>query len=485
MRHSISTTARALFATLLFAAPALSQNGFVPEDVFVVTTHASTDGFTVTPGILKVAGGAGAASHVATLSTVLGSAQYDSFRKKIVFGGGATAAGIPNESLIVYSPLTGLEKINIGTSTTKVCAPVGDGRIYFFDKSLGNSDRLKFVDAAGIVHTVLNASGTAPYVEPSITHMIYEPATNSLFVNLLGAFCSPVVAAAPAILKIPLNANGTQLAGSTTYFDLCAIPTPGLSTDTWEPTQFGKGPNGKLTVGFDNNQNLLLGRMVVFDPVTLAYSAWAKNGPNDSSKTVCGYYHPASNTYRILEAFTDKIRAYAQGETGDGTSVATGISTPGNVGGLEYASAVLIPQPSVAGVSSFGSGTPGCNGSHEMFANSVPKIGNVAFQAHATNTPASALGLGLVGNAADFNGTDVFGLGFLVHIGVFTSTELLSFDALSNPAGIGVVAAPIPPSPFLVGMTYHMQTFWAWSGCTPPAWSGLSSSEGLSITIQP
>lgn len=477
MRHPLLPS---LFALASLGGLAAAQNGFIPEEVYVVTTHAAGTFATNVPGILRVSGGASA--QVASLTNVAGSAHYDPYRKKIVFAGIAAGAGIPTLSMIAYSPLTGLEKIDLGGLTARTLAPTADGRIYFMDASSGTAEPLYYVDAAGVVHTVLNATGTGPFKKSAVAEMIYDPVTQSIFLNR-GAISCGTALNVPEVTKVPLTPDGTQVAGPTTAFNICGIPNPGVSTDNWEAEQFSYGPNGTIAFAWDNNQNLKLGRMIVFDPVTLAYSIWAQNDYAGSGATDGGFYHAASNSFRILDTFNNVLRAFAQGESGAGTVVATGISSTAS--GTETTSAVLIPPPSVAGIANYGTGTPGCLGPQQLFANGIPKIGNGAFQVHTSRAPVGALGLALVGTVPDAPGADAFGLGFLVHVDLFASTELFGLDATSGPAGIGVVAAPLPNDAGLVGKSYDVQTIWAWSGCTPPAWSGLSSSDGLSITIQP
>jgi hypothetical protein len=132
----------------------------------------------------------------------------------------------------------------------------------------------------------------------------------------------------------------------------------------------------------------------------------------------------------------------------------------------------------------FGVGTPGCNGAHNMCANSAPYIGNAGFALLCDHAPASALGLGIVTDAAVVAGSDAFGLGFITYNDFFTSTELITFDFVSDANGKGGAAAAIPSDATLVGNTYYADALWAWPGgpCTPSP-LGISSSNAAQITI--
>jgi len=57
---------------------------------------------------------------------------------------------------------------------------------------------------------------------------------------------------------------------------------------------------------------------------------------------------------------------------------------------------------------------------------------------------------------------------------------------LSDAAGLGGFSFPIPPTPSIAGAELHAQAIWPWSpaACQPTSW-GWSSSDGLTITLQP
>jgi hypothetical protein len=151
----------------------------------------------------------------------------------------------------------------------------------------------------------------------------------------------------------------------------------------------------------------------------------------------------------------------------------------------------IVPtSPVLVGVSTYGSGTPGCSGSEVMGVNHSPVVNSPGFRLTTTNCPASALGLGLVTDVQDFAGSDPFGLGVTFHVGFIGATQLISFDAFSDPSGNAQTPAAIPNDNSLIGMNFYAQTIWAWPTTTcvlNPVTNplNLSSSNGLKITIQP
>lgn len=138
------------------------------------------------------------------------------------------------------------------------------------------------------------------------------------------------------------------------------------------------------------------------------------------------------------------------------------------------------------GVSAYGFGTPGCHGPHILSALNAPYIGNPNFTVRSTNAPANGLGGWWITDSQDVAGTDVFNVGIKLHIDFYNATELFIFDIYSDAAGVGTASAPIPNDPNLVGHTYYAQTIWSWplTACQLFPY-GLSSSNGLGITVQP
>jgi hypothetical protein len=142
-------------------------------------------------------------------------------------------------------------------------------------------------------------------------------------------------------------------------------------------------------------------------------------------------------------------------------------------------------MPPTVGVSQYGTGTSGCAGELGLDANSVPSIGNANFAIIGASAPHSTLGVMLVSDVKDFNGSDLFGINILLHVGL--SPSFNGVNAYSGPSGEQFAPMPVPAMPALIGKTFYFQTAWVEPiglRCTPGT-SGLESSRGLSVTIQP
>ena len=146
----------------------------------------------------------------------------------------------------------------------------------------------------------------------------------------------------------------------------------------------------------------------------------------------------------------------------------------------------IVPNGAVqTGVTLYGSGTAGCVGAHALTAIASPVIGNPSFSLRCNNGPASSFGIMVLASDADVLGSDPLGLGFTAHVQV-TSSLLLLHTILSDAAGVGSFAFPIPPSAPLIGYQLNAQALWLWppAVCVPSPFQ-WSSSNGLGITLQP
>lgn len=137
-----------------------------------------------------------------------------------------------------------------------------------------------------------------------------------------------------------------------------------------------------------------------------------------------------------------------------------------------------------AGISSFGAGTPGCEGPERMEAGSRPFIGNAAFTLLCTRAPANASGLLAASNVADVPGSDPLSAGILLHVGLLAPASFLLFPMGSDQAGLGTLSVAVPPDATLIGATFYAQAAFLWGSACQPSPLGLSTSDGLAIQIQ-
>jgi len=133
----------------------------------------------------------------------------------------------------------------------------------------------------------------------------------------------------------------------------------------------------------------------------------------------------------------------------------------------------------------YGIGTAGCLGTQGVSATGLPTVGNAAFGVVLTNTPLTAVGLGIICDIDDAAGSDPFGLGILLHCDLAASTEVLAFDVSMSAKNSAYLALPIPNAPVLSGLTYYTQflSLWPADAACQSSPLGLSSSKVLRIRI--
>ncbi|MFN0205162.1 MAG: FG-GAP repeat protein [Planctomycetota bacterium] len=137
---------------------------------------------------------------------------------------------------------------------------------------------------------------------------------------------------------------------------------------------------------------------------------------------------------------------------------------------------------------SYGTGTPGCAGTHTLGLTHAPTINSPVFAITCDNAPPLSLGLAIITDSQDLAGSDPFGLGVLLHADLILPTEVITLDFYSDGTGYSETAgATIPNNPTIVGNIYYACALWAWptSTCTLPGFNpyNLSTSRGLAITI--
>lgn len=159
---------------------------------------------------------------------------------------------------------------------------------------------------------------------------------------------------------------------------------------------------------------------------------------------------------------------------------APGANNPMTDSGTVY---LVSGRPSHA--SFYGVGTLGCQGTQLLTVNQTPEVGGNDFRFGCNNVPPSTLGLLLVSDTQDFLGTFLPDLGIRLHVDIFSTPDVSSYDIVSNELGFGSLEVPIPNVPALAGNDYYCQAIWYWSNACVLGPLNLSSSRGLRLTIQP
>lgn len=146
----------------------------------------------------------------------------------------------------------------------------------------------------------------------------------------------------------------------------------------------------------------------------------------------------------------------------------------------------LVPYPDPNGTLPFGAGTAGCSGTQPLNANKSPSIGQTTFQICTSHCPPASAGLWMIGDSKLDPGIDTFLVGAALHINIPGSTEFYYANSLSDGNGNACLSVPVPNLPGIIGKVYFAQSLWVWpiNVCFNFPY-GISTSNGLAITIQP
>jgi hypothetical protein len=322
-----------LLAATAIAAPAATQQ-FPAGGVYLYSSYLPLPPNQFYQGIVRVDPATGSTQPFATVQSVTGNAPgnaaYDPFRDRILvnctpigsaFAGlnAFDAAGVPTQ----LSP-TLLQRL----------APRGDGLVYGYQQATAPSfvPRIRYFDAANVVHTLLDVGGATewgidgsnPVFGDPIRALVYEPGQNALFVALYGDNTTPSCTGTAnyfvTVRKLPLTANGTALraAGSCTTYNVTSL------ANTWElPLQFSHGPAGSLVLAVKPNDTGALPRLLRIDPATLAITPFATVGPYVGDAGFdCGVYSPLHGRALVWDGSNNQFRSFGLGESGSGTPLA-------------------------------------------------------------------------------------------------------------------------------------------------------------------
>ncbi len=315
------------------ASVAAAQASFEAGDLYLYDP-AYTGGSSSSGAVVRIDPAAG--TQVLFLDLATGShAQdqlaYDPWRDRLIFYGGF----VPNHNEIYLADaagaVTSLGFAKVAGPSIGHFAPRGDGLIYF--NGWNDPSHISYFDSADAVQTLMDASGTAAFTSSiylgSMRHMEYHPPTNSLVVatpSNVGT-CSGGLVDAVNIRRFDLSPDGTRvLAESCFQYDL----KPGVYSEM--PVGLSPGPGGDLLLTIDDNSNNTLPRMARVDVGAMSAWAFAWNGHPFAAAVSAGCYSQVLNRAVILDSGNDVLRAYAQGEVGDGTIIATFSGSSGGTG---------------------------------------------------------------------------------------------------------------------------------------------------------
>jgi glucose/arabinose dehydrogenase len=144
----------------------------------------------------------------------------------------------------------------------------------------------------------------------------------------------------------------------------------------------------------------------------------------------------------------------------------------------------IVPvAPQLVGVTSYGTGTAGCNGASVLSLGCSPTLYNPGETIVSTNGPAGTNAIGIIGSASLPVGSDPLGIGVEVLVDLTPTTYTL-FEFTVGAGGTTTIPAAIPNALPLVGTTVFLQEYFLWTSCSPSPLN-LSSTNALQVTIQP
>ncbi len=405
-----------------------------------------------------------------TYAGAYGGMAYDSYRDQLLL-----SASFPPDSPLAWK----LWAVNSnGTRVTipgfdnevlHALAPAGDGRVFFSRQaSAAISHEIEWLDANDVAHTLLDASGTAPFVS-RIEHLIYHAPSNALIATNsagMGTYeCTPGMG---SIMRIPLSADGTRVGGPVT----CVAY--GTNNESLQNMDLMPGGDVLVTVGtgwfFGAN-------FVRVNPVTLAITPFADPSHGDIDG---GYYVAQLGKAVLLDDWNNELRVFAPGETGFGTKLPTDFIVSAVTSGLSPAELffeVDVNGPGCFGYAGvYGQGTFGAGLIRpEITATGCPNVGST-FQIKIEKVVGGTNGMlfaGLQPSALPFVGGQL--LTFPIAV-----TLALAVGGTPGQAGAGSVSFPVLLSdPALVGISFYLQGAFA----DPAANGGVSLTNGVQITL--
>lgn len=243
--------------------------------------------------------------------------------------------------------LPGLDSVSLrGIATT------GDGRIYLQRNTFGNGT-IEYYDAGNQLHTLMDETGTAPF-DLRVEHVLYDPAGDALIAvhSVHWTPGSPCSTTANSVYRIPLSADGSQVAGPVTCTTLLTANENLLSLDHL--------PGGDMLLVA---QGLSDDKFWRIDPSGPSASLWATCLPDDLNG---GVHVDALGAAVVMEDASNQLRIFGPGSSGTGTTLP--VDMPVGDGSTGFSPADYLVDINALGAAcagftaSYGSGKAGQNG---------------------------------------------------------------------------------------------------------------------------
>jgi len=457
------------------AAPVAAQGGhFTAGDLFIDSAS-----------VLNMAGGAAivrvdpvthASSVFIDTTTTFAHSCFDPYRQRLIFTGATDAAHPFNHWMA--DGLGNLQALGPAALYSRF-APTGDGRIYMLN---GGGAPFAWLDAANIVHTLMDSSGVQPYLVDgvanySVRSMVYDPITNSLFLTS-STPCGGGTAGKLYVRRVPLSADGTRVIGPA---DCGSFDVTGSAFDVAESKSLTRLPDGRLLIVADTSGGTPgttnLPRLVQVDPVSFAITPFAFTGNYPTAGVLDGgTWSEALNKVVVLDSFADNLRSFAEGTAGPGTAIAPIGSPVSSTGGSAELTRILdIPSSAcTGGWIPYGTGLPGNGGFvPTLIGAGCPEAGAVITLklANAVGGASAALFVGVSKAALPFKGGTL-------HL-VPALTFNLPLGGTPGVAGAGSFSLPALLPGNVAGLTVYLQA----AISDTAAFNKVSLTQGVQMEI--
>lgn len=411
-----------------------------------------------------------------TTQSQQGAMAFDPYRQRLLFCAGLGTTSDPKR-LYAADGAGNLADLGFVNSSFSSLAPTGDGRVYL--RTFQPAAPYAYLDAVNRLHTLLDATGTAPFMIDGnsgfdVRGMIHDAATNALFVaSPGGSTCAGGVVNRVNVRKLPLSPDGSRVVGPIG----CAQFEVSTSGET--PVGWSRLPDGRLLLVVDTNSNGVEPRMLAVDPATLAISAFASNGNLAAAATNAGTWSSALGKVAILDTGNDELRAFGAGEVGAGTVIAlTGVPVSSSGGSGEVASLIEIEPSSCQGAwLAYGAGKKGAGDFvPRLYGAGCPDVGG-AFSLMIDDAVGAAPGVVFAGFAK--SNLPLLGAALLT-FPIALQVDLVLLGA-PGAAGAGSLTLPVvlDANPSLAGISVFLQGLFADAAAS----HGVAFTQGLELTI--
>jgi hypothetical protein len=469
----------AAFASLALAAAASAQaGGFTPGDLWESNDALAVQG----AALIRIdpLTGITTAMHGSPFQNGFGGLAFDTYRHRLVWR--ASVPELPGQHTFLVDGAGQVSDTGI-TVQLQWFASAGDGRIFGIENT-GGPRYASWIDAANRVHRLLDPTGTVPYSLPAgpftnTRGLAWDAATNALYACSF-MDCDNVQHQKIVMARLDLSVDGTRVLGPPTCASIDI--TSGFIE---EPKGLSHLPDGNLLVAClapDQVPAIPLASMLSFDPATMNFSTFALTGvkaPGDPYRVDDGVWSSALGSALILDTFTNTLRAFAPGSSGNGSKIVpTGPGVSGTGGSAEAEQITEIsPAPCAGAWVPYSIGLKGKGGFVPTLIGAgcpVPGAALTLKIADVVGGAGGSLFVGLAPAAVPFKGGSFA-------VGALTLTAAIGVGGASGLAGAGTLDLPaaLPANPLLTGLSVYMQG--AFSDAA--AVKGVSLTQGLQMEI--